>query len=212
MARADGQGSRRADFFAEDVPKDWSVSAATEIASKVQFDCVRINLPNGVEFETTRPLAPGNRLIISARFQRGYFVSNAAQDGFRAVLENHPMLFPWLAFLAGFFVFAAAGVAVAKPALKLLGTGPAILSDHRIALAASAVATALSIVSLFVFREPYSAMPGFGAGAFASAVISGNPHGGDPISLVAVGLASNLIFYYLVARGSRWIWRRLKAV
>jgi Predicted membrane protein (DUF2207) len=198
-------------IFPEGLPNDSSVSAGTGTDSNVQFDCLRTALPNGVKFETSRPLAPGNRLYISARFQRGYFVSNAGEDGFRAVFQNHPMLFPWLAFLAGLFVFTAAGLAVAKPALKLWRTGPAVLSEHRIALAVAALATALSAASLFVFREPYSAMPGLGLGAIASSVISGNPHGGDPISLVAVGVASNLIFYYLVARGGRWIWHRLRA-
>ncbi|MGB6897126.1 MAG: hypothetical protein WBE12_00930 [Candidatus Acidiferrum sp.] len=62
--------------------------------------------------------------------------------------------------------------------------------------------------SLFVFHEPYTAMPGFMLGALVSIGISGSPHGGEPFSLVIIGTLSNLLFYYLVARLFQWIWRR----
>jgi hypothetical protein len=105
-------------------------------------------------------------------------------------------LFPWLAFLFGFIVFTAAGFAVARPALKVLGTYQGIRRDQRIALTVAVVATALSTASLFVFHEPYTAMPGFLLGAITSIGISGNPHGGEPFSWVIVGATSNLASNY----------------
>src|SRR5205807_6122144 len=110
-------------------------------------------------------------------------------------------------FLSGLIVFTTAGFAVARPALKVLGTYQGVPTDQRIAMTVAVVATVLSTVSLFVFREPYTAMPGFLLGAITSIGISGNPHGGEPFSLVLVGGTSNLLFYYLIARGLRWIWR-----
>jgi hypothetical protein len=194
-------------IFSEGWPNDTSISADTGTESNFQFDCVRTNLPSGARFETTHPIEPGNRLFISARFsQRGYFVSNFKEDGFRAIVENHPRLFPWLVFLSGLIVFTTAGFAVARPALKVLGTYQGVPTDQRIAVTVAIIATVLSTVSLFVFREPYTAMPGFLLGAITSIGISGSPHGGEPFSLVIVGAASNLVFYYLVARGLRRIW------
>jgi hypothetical protein len=195
-------------IFPESLPNDASISAATGTDTDFQFDCVRIPLSSGVRFETTHPIAPGNELFISARFSHpGYFVSNSKEDGFRAVRENHPLLFPWLAFLSGLVVFTTAGFVAAQPVLKALSTYQGVPTDHRIAVTVAVVATALSITSLFVFREPYTAMPGFLLGAITSIGISGNPHGGEPFSLVLVGGTSNLFFYYLIARGLRWIWR-----
>jgi hypothetical protein len=190
-------------------PNDASITAGTGTDSSFQFDWVRTVLPSGVRFETTHPVDPGKRLFISARLsQRGYFVANSKEDGFRATMENHPLLFPWLAFLSGLIVFITVGFVAAEPALKLLGTPSGSPTNHQIAAAVALVATCLSVVSLFVFREPYTAMPGFLLGALTSMGISGSPHGGEPFSLVIVGTVGNLFFYYLVARAFRWIWLR----
>jgi hypothetical protein len=196
-------------MFPAGFPNDASISAATGTDSDFQFDCVRKVLPSGVSFEATHPIEPGKELFISARFsQRGYFVSNFREDGLRALIENHSLLFPWLAFLSGLIVFVTLGFVTAQPALKLLGTSPRVPTDHQIAVVVSVAATALSIGSLFVFRGPYAAMPGFMLGALTSIAISGSPHGGEPFSLAIIGTLSNLLFYYLVARLFQWIWRR----
>lgn len=193
--------------FPEGFPREASISADTGTDSNFQFDCARVNLTSGVRFETTHSLSPGNSLFISARFPHpGYFVSNTKEDGFRAVLENHPLLFPWLAFLSGLIAFTTTGFLVAKPVLKSIGTKGAVPTDHRVAVTVAVVATVLSIASVFVLHEPYTAMPGFMLGAISSIAISRNPHGGEPFSLALVGMASNWVFYYLVARGLRRIW------
>jgi|ERR671923_413401 hypothetical protein len=99
--------------FPEELPKETGISADTGTESQFQFDCVRTNLPFGVKFETTHPLAPGSRLFISARFPHpGYFISNVKENGFRAVLENHPLLIPGLISICGLIVLAAFGLIV----------------------------------------------------------------------------------------------------
>lgn len=181
-------------MFPAGFPNDASISAATGADSDFQFDCVRKVLPSGVNFEATHPIEPGKELFISARFsQRGYFVSNFREDGLRALIENHPLLFPWLAFLSGVIVFVTLGFVAAQPAHKVLCTSPGVPTDHQIAVVVSAAATALSMGSLFVFHEPYTAMPGFMLGALVSIGISGSPHGGEPFSLVIIGTLSNLL-------------------
>jgi hypothetical protein len=77
--------------FPEGFPREASISAATGTDSDFQFDCARANLPSGMRFETTHSISRGNYLFISARFPHpGYFVSDSKEDGYRAVLENHP--------------------------------------------------------------------------------------------------------------------------
>ncbi len=99
--------------FPEGLPKEAGVSADTGTNSDFRFDCVRTDFPSGVRFETTHPLSPGNRLFISARFPHsGYFVSNFKEDGYRAVLQNHPLLVPGFVSLCGSIVFAAVGFMV----------------------------------------------------------------------------------------------------
>ena len=99
--------------FPEGFPKDAGISAATGTSSKFQFDCVQTNLPAGVRYETTHPLSAGNHLSISARFPHpGYFISNPREDGYRAVLQNYPLLLPGLVSLCGSIVFAAVGFLV----------------------------------------------------------------------------------------------------
>jgi Predicted membrane protein (DUF2207) len=99
--------------FPEGFPKEAGVSAATGTDSQFQFDCVQTNLPAGGRYETTHSLSPGNHLFISARFPHpGYFVSNSREDGYRAVLQNYPLLFPGFVSLCGSIVFAAIGFMV----------------------------------------------------------------------------------------------------
>jgi hypothetical protein len=186
--------------FPDGVPSGASITANTGSSSSSRFDCVRTNLPSGVRFETTHAIPPNERLFISARFsQRGYFVSSVGEDGIRAVIENHPLSYPWVAFLVGFVIFTCSGFLVAP----LVGRIWSMPSDNGIAIVVAAVATLLSGVSAILFHQPYTAMPGFMLGAIVSILISGSPHGGELLSLVIVALASNFAFYYLIARGLR---------
>jgi hypothetical protein len=195
--------------FPDGFPSGASITADAGSGTNFLFDCVRTNLPSGVRFETSHELPPHQRLFVSARFYpRGYFVSNVEEDGFRAVLENHPLLYPWIAFLVGLVVFTSSAFLVVLLILKAGGGGWATTSDHRVATMVAAVATLSSGASVILLHQPYAAMPGFMLGATASILISGNPHGGEPFSLVVVALASNLAFYYLIARGLQSVWPR----
>lgn len=118
--------------FPEGLPRGTSISAATGTDSDFQFDCARANLPSGMRFETTHSISPGNYLFISARFPHpGYFVSDSKEDGYRAVLENHPLLIPGLASLCGLIVFATAGFIVWRSVPKSLGTASAVPADDN---------------------------------------------------------------------------------
>ncbi len=195
--------------FPGGIPKGASITADTGSGTNFQFDCVRTDLPLGVKFETAHEISVGKRLFISARFYpRGYFVSDVAEDGIRAVLENHPLLYPWIAFLVGLVVFTTSGFLVVWLIAKAYGGVWATISDHRVAMMVGLAATLFSGASVIVVHQPYSAMPGFMLGAIASIMISGNPHGGEPFSLVTVALVSNFVFYYLIARGLRRVWPR----
>ncbi len=196
------------------LPHDTAISADTGSGSNFRFDCVRTELPSGVKFETSHAIPPNERLLISARFSRGYFVSDVKEEGFRAVLENHPMLYACAAFLVGLVVSTAGGFLVALVILKSLGSVLALHSDHRVATIIALVATLLSGGFAIAFRQFYTAMPGFMIGAYASILISGNPHGGEPFSLITIALASNFAFYYLTARGLLRIfpWKRISTV
>ena len=116
--------------FPEGLPKEAGVSADTGTNSNFQFDCVRTNSPSGVRFETTHSLSPGNRLFISARFPHpGYFVSNFKEDGYRAVLQNYPLLLPGFVSLFGSMVFALAGFIVWRRAPGSLDVTSAVPTD-----------------------------------------------------------------------------------
>ena len=97
----------------EGLPKETGISADTGTSSNPHFDCVETDLPSGVRFETTHPLALETRLFLSARFPHsGYFVSNVKEEGFRAVLQNHPLLLPMLVSICGSIIFFVAGIIV----------------------------------------------------------------------------------------------------
>jgi hypothetical protein len=114
----------------EGIPKETGISADTGTDSHVQFDCLRTDLPSGVRFETTHSLSPGNRFFISARFPHpGYFVSNFREDGYRAVLQNHPLLLPGFVSLCGSMVFAAIGFMVWRRARESLVATSAVSSE-----------------------------------------------------------------------------------
>jgi hypothetical protein len=118
--------------FPEGFPKEASISAATGTDSDFQFDCTRNNLPSGVRFETTHSIPHGNHLFISARFPHpGYFVSDSKEDGYRAVLENHPLLVPALASLCGLLVFATAGFIVWRRVPSSHGTTSVLQGSPR---------------------------------------------------------------------------------
>jgi len=119
--------------FPGELPKEAGVSADTGTDSHFQFDCVRTNLPSGVRFETTHPLSPGNRLFISARFPHpGYFVSDFKEDGYRAVLQNYPLLLPGLVSLFGSIVFATTGFIVWRRAPGSLDAPSAVPTDSSL--------------------------------------------------------------------------------
>jgi hypothetical protein len=108
--------------FPEELPQEAGVTADTGTNSDFKFDCVRTDFASGVRFETTHSLLPGHRLFISARFPHpGYFISNFKEDGYRAVLQNHPLLFPGFVSLCGSIVFATAGFIVWRRAPGSLG-------------------------------------------------------------------------------------------
>jgi hypothetical protein len=102
--------------FSDGLPEGAGISADTAPEgerSVPRFDCVRKDLPNGVRFETTHSIMPGERLFVSARFApRGYFVSNVKEGGFRAVRENHPLLVPGLISLCGSIVLLVIGIVI----------------------------------------------------------------------------------------------------
>ena len=110
----------------EGLPKETGISADTGTSSDPHFDCVETALPSGVRFETTHQLPLGTRLFLSARFPHpGYFVSNVNEEGFRAVLENHPFLVPLLVSICGSIVLFGAGFMVwRRMPRRLWGTSP----------------------------------------------------------------------------------------
>ena len=119
--------------FPGKIPDETAISADTGTASSFQFDCVRTNLPFGMRFETTRSLPPGNRLFISARFPRSsYFVSNVKEEGYRAVLENHPFLIPSVVSVCGSIVLALAGFVVWRRAPRSVDTNAAVPDDDNL--------------------------------------------------------------------------------
>ena len=116
--------------FPGELPKEAGVSADTGTDSHFQFDCVRTNLSSGVRFETTHSLSPGNRIFISASFPHpGYFVSDFKEDGYRAVLQNYPLLLPGLVSLFGSIVLAVAGFIVWRRAPRSLDAPSAVPTD-----------------------------------------------------------------------------------
>jgi len=117
--------------FPEELPQEASISADTGTESQFKFDCVRTDLPAGVKFETTHALAPGNSLFISATLPHpGYFVSNVKEDGFRAVLENHPLLIPGSVSFCGLLIFAAVGSVVWRRTPRRLGANSAVAPEE----------------------------------------------------------------------------------
>jgi hypothetical protein len=95
------------------LPKKAGISADTGTRSRFKFDCTRTDLPNGIRFETTHPLSPGNDLFLSSRFPHpGYFVSDYKEDGYRALLQNYPLLVPIAVSSLGSVAMAAIGFIV----------------------------------------------------------------------------------------------------
>jgi hypothetical protein len=119
--------------FTDGFPKGAGISADSGTAESVpRFDCVRKNLPNGVRFETTHSVAPGERLFIATTFApRGYFVSNSSEDGYRAIPENHPLPLPVLISLCGSIVLTGIGIVVwlRAPGGRSISSGLVIESD-----------------------------------------------------------------------------------
>jgi hypothetical protein len=116
--------------FPEGFPPQAGISADTGTDSDFNFDCVRTDLPSGMRFQTTHALSPGKRLFVSARFPHSsYFVANSKEDGFRAVLQNHPGLVPSLVAVCGSIVLALAGFTVwrrspGSPSASSVDTSP----------------------------------------------------------------------------------------
>jgi hypothetical protein len=96
--------------FPPGLPPDAGISADTGLRNGgFTFDCLRRDLPSGVRFETTHALPPQNRLFLSLRFGRGYLRSIAAEDGYWAVLQDHPAVIPSFVALAGLTVCLTIG-------------------------------------------------------------------------------------------------------
>jgi len=80
--------------FPDGVPRQLSISADTGTDAAFNFDCQRTELSSGMKFGTTHPLAPGQRLFISARFMDASYFAPAATGGIRGLLAHHPVLSP----------------------------------------------------------------------------------------------------------------------
>jgi hypothetical protein len=192
--------------FPHGFPADSSISADTGTESNFKFDCIRTELPSSVKFETTHPLEPGKRLFISGRFpKRGYFVSNVKEDGWEAILENHPQAKPWVAFLAAAIVLMLLGFGV----LKIPVARNADLSPHQVAALVAVVATIFSGVSMAIFGEFYTGMPGIGVGLLAAWMLQGLRNQWLAMLIPFVlGVGTNLAFYYFFAISGRVLWLR----
>jgi hypothetical protein len=113
-------------------PKGASIDAGTVSSSNPHFDCVETDLPSGVRFETTHPLPLETHLFLEARFPHpGYFVSNVKEDGFLAVLENHPLLIPLSMSICSSVVFLVAGIIVWRRVPRRLRSTSAVPADDN---------------------------------------------------------------------------------
>ena len=110
--------------FPSGMPPRSSISADTGSDSTFQFDCVQTNLPSGVRFETSHSIPPHERLFISARFTRGYFVADAAEDGMHAVFEKYPLLFPAIAVVVTLVVLSAVAYLLAPTGMPKYDAAP----------------------------------------------------------------------------------------
>lgn len=131
------------------------------------------------------------------------------EDGLRAVFENHPRLkpTPWAMFIAGFIVLVAVGFAV----LQIPAVRNARPSPHAMAVLVSIFGTIFSGISMGLFNEPFTGMPGAGVGLYAIFILSKRPNsgGGSILFALLLGVGTNLVFYYFVALGIRRLWLRL---
>jgi len=78
--------------FPDGVPHQLSISADTGTDGDFKFDCQRTELPSGVKFETVHPLAPSQRLFISARFMDATYFAPEVTGGIRGLIARHPAL------------------------------------------------------------------------------------------------------------------------
>jgi hypothetical protein len=99
--------------FPDGMPPGTSISADTGTDSDFRFDCIRTYLPSGLRYETTHAIPPNQRLFISARWDRGYFVSDRRQGGMRTERESRRWLFLLLITLLALAVFTAIAYALA---------------------------------------------------------------------------------------------------
>src|SRR5947208_4079502 len=110
--------------FPSGMPPRSSISADTGSDSTFQFDCGQTNLPSGVRFETSHSIPPHERLFISARFTRGYFVADAAEDGMHAVFEKYPLLSPAIAVVVTLVVLSAVAYLLAPTGMPKYDAAP----------------------------------------------------------------------------------------
>lgn len=110
--------------FPAGVPPRLSISADSGSDSRVQFDCVRTELPLGIRFETTHPLPSKDRLFISARFmQKGYFASDTTPGGLHAIFEKS-VLSPAMWICATLLVFTAVAYLLAPNGMPIHNPAP----------------------------------------------------------------------------------------
>jgi ankyrin repeat protein/predicted membrane protein DUF2207 len=133
--------------FPAGVPPRLAISADTGSDSGVNFDCQQTNLPSGIRFETTHPLLPGERLVISARFmQKGYFVSETAESGMHAVFERYPLLSPAIWVIATLFVLTVFAYLWAPKGMGSYDTAPSWVRILVLASLPGTAALALRLV------------------------------------------------------------------
>ena len=131
--------------FPDGVPHQLSISADTGTGGTFQFDCKKTELPSGIKFETTHPLAPGQRLFVSTRFmQAGYFAPEAT-GGIQGSLARHPVLSPVMCVTGSLLVLTVVGYLFAPKGTPGYTTAPNWI---RVLLLASLPGTALLALRL----------------------------------------------------------------
>ena len=162
-------------------------------------DCKHEVSSDGVHsFIVTRTLLPSEQLTIEARFPTG-FLRRATPEELRFWLQNHASFYAFAIFVASVVVYYLIAFGILK---ALNSKAPQFFhSNKQTAAIAGAIIAVLSIVSLFVSKQPYGAMPGFFVGILVMMILTGGAHGpDDPLSLwMLLALATNFGFYYLLS-------------
>jgi hypothetical protein len=164
-------------------------------------DCKHEVNSDGVHsFITIRTLLPSEQLTIEARFPTGFLRRTTLED-VRFWVQNHANLYAFAIFVASIVVYYLIAFGILK---AVNSKAPKVFRSIRhTAAIAGAIIAVLSIISLFVTKQPYGAMPGFLVGVLAMMILTGGVHGpDDPLSLwMVLALGANFGFYYLLSLG-----------